>query len=461
MNSSIDNVFLQVWESAKLKLLKQIGHAAYHTYIVLIEPAEIYENNIILTVPSKYILDTINKRYKTKIQDAIKSISNTDYTVSFIVIDNSSQTAPTTAKNSKVAESKQTPANKATASSGIDKKTTISINPNLTFDNYVIGDNNRMAQAAAIAVANTPGTTYNPLFIYGGVGLGKTHLLHAIGNKALSSNHGLNIIYMTSEEFINLYVQHLTAGKMEALRNKVRKADIFMIDDIQFIENKESYQEEFFHTFNALHSENKQIVLTSDRPPKNIATLTDRLKSRFEWGLTVDIQPPSLETRMAIINLKAEQRGVSFDPDVTLYLASIFQSNIREMEGQLTKLIVYSQVHKEPITQRLAEKLFGSIVRKEIDMDRIITVVGDYYGIGIDDILGSKRTANVSAARQVAMYLCRSLGNFTTTKIGNFFSGKKHTTVMHSVEKIEKELKVNSELRNELDEITNRIKRVV
>ncbi len=456
MQSSLDNVFLQIWESVKVKLSKQIGHGAYHAYIMLIEPYEVSGDNITFTVPSNYILEIVNKRYKAKIADALKTIANKSYNLSFVIL-NPNPDAGTAEQ--KKAKNKVT--TKPEASSNIDKRTVVSINHNLTFENYVIGDNNRMAQAAAIAVANNPGSTYNPLFIYGGVGLGKTHLLHAIGNKALSINPSLNIIYMTSEEFINLYVQHLTTGKMDALRNKVRKADIFMIDDIQFIENKESYQEEFFHTFNALHSENKQIVLTSDRPPKNIATLTDRLKSRFEWGLTVDIQPPSLETRMAIINLKAEQRGVKLDPDVILYLASLFQSNIREMEGQLTKLVVYSQVHQEPITQRLAEKLFGNIVRREIDMDRIISVVGSYYNIGIDDILGSKRTANISTARQIAMYLCRSLGNFTTTKIGNFFGGKKHTTVMHSVDKIEKDLKINEELRKDVEEITNKIKRVV
>lgn len=456
MQSSLDNVFLQIWESVKVKLSKQIGHGAYHAYIMLIEPYEVSGDSITFTVPSNYILEIVNKRYKAKIADALKTIANKSYNLSFVILNPNPDAG---AAEQKKAKSKVT--SKSETSSNIDKRTVVSINHNLTFENYVIGDNNRMAQAAAMAVANNPGSTYNPLFVYGGVGLGKTHLLHAIGNKALSINPSLNIIYMTSEEFINLYVQHLTTGKMDALRNKVRKADIFMIDDIQFIENKESYQEEFFHTFNALHSENKQIVLTSDRPPKNIATLTDRLKSRFEWGLTVDIQPPSLETRMAIINLKAEQRGVKLDPDVTLYLASLFQSNIREMEGQLTKLVVYSQVHQEPITQRLAEKLFGNIVRREIDMDRIISVVGSYYNIGIDDILGSKRTANISIARQIAMYLCRSLGNFTTTKIGNFFGGKKHTTVMHSVDKIEKDLKINEELRKDVEEITNKIKRVV
>lgn len=456
MQSSLDNVFLQIWESVKVKLSKQIGHGAYHAYIMLIEPYDVSGDSITFTVPSNYILEIVNKRYKAKIADALKTIANKSYNLSFVILNPNPDAG---AAEQKKAKSKVI--SKPEASSNIDKRTVVSINHNLTFENYVIGDNNRMAQAAAMAVANNPGSTYNPLFVYGGVGLGKTHLLHAIGNKALSINPSLNIIYMTSEEFINLYVQHLTTGKMDALRNKVRKADIFMIDDIQFIENKESYQEEFFHTFNALHSESKQIVLTSDRPPKNIATLTDRLKSRFEWGLTVDIQPPSLETRMAIINLKAEQRGVKFDPDVTLYLASLFQSNIREMEGQLTKLVVYSQVHQEPITQRLAEKLFGNIVRREIDMDRIITVVGSYYNIGIDDILGSKRTANISIARQIAMYLCRSLGNFTTTKIGNFFGGKKHTTVMHSVDKIEKDLKINEELRKDVEEITNKIKRVV
>lgn len=456
MQSSLDNVFLQIWESVKVKLSKQIGHGAYHAYIMLIEPYDVSGDSITFTVPSNYILEIVNKRYKAKIADALKTIANKSYNLSFVILNPNPDAG---AAEQKKAKSKVS--SKPEVSSNIDKRTVVSINHNLTFENYVIGDNNRMAQAAAMAVANNPGSTYNPLFVYGGVGLGKTHLLHAIGNKALSINPSLNIIYMTSEEFINLYVQHLTTGKMDALRNKVRKADIFMIDDIQFIENKESYQEEFFHTFNALHSESKQIVLTSDRPPKNIATLTDRLKSRFEWGLTVDIQPPSLETRMAIINLKAEQRGVKLDPDVTLYLASLFQSNIREMEGQLTKLVVYSQVHQEPITQRLAEKLFGNIVRREIDMDRIITVVGSYYNIGIDDILGSKRTANISIARQIAMYLCRSLGNFTTTKIGNFFGGKKHTTVMHSVDKIEKDLKINEELRKDIEEITNKIKRVV
>jgi chromosomal replication initiator protein len=336
------------------------------------------------------------------------------------------------------------------------------LNPKYTFETFVIGASNRFAHAAAVAVAEAPAKAYNPLFIYGESGLGKTHLLHAIGHYAMGLFHGARVRYVSSEEFTNDFINSIRDGKAEGFRRRYREVDVLLVDDIQFLENKEQTQEEFFHTFNTLHNANKQIVISSDRPPKQLITLEDRLRNRFEWGLLTDVQPPELETRIAILRKKAAQERLNVPNEVMEYIASKIASNIRELEGALIRVTAFASLNRQGVDLALAEVVLKDLIPDsqgpEITAATIMAATASYFGISLEDLCGSSRSRVLVTARQVAMYLCRELTDLSLPKIGQHFGGRDHTTVMHADRKIRSLMAERRSIYNQVTELTNRIK---
>ncbi|MEU8540143.1 chromosomal replication initiator protein DnaA [Streptomyces sp. NPDC048717] len=338
------------------------------------------------------------------------------------------------------------------------------LNPKYLFDTFVIGSSNRFAHAAAVAVAEAPAKAYNPLFIYGESGLGKTHLLHAIGHYARSLYPGTRVRYVSSEEFTNEFINSIRDGKGDAFRKRYRDVDILLVDDIQFLASKESTQEEFFHTFNTLHNANKQIVLSSDRPPKQLVTLEDRLRNRFEWGLTTDVQPPELETRIAILRKKAVQEQLNAPPEVLEFIASRISRNIRELEGALIRVTAFASLNRQPVDLGLTEIVLKDLIpggedsAPEITASAIMAATADYFGLTVEDLCGSSRSRVLVTARQIAMYLCRELTDLSLPKIGAQFGGRDHTTVMHADRKIRALMAERRSIYNQVTELTNRIK---
>ncbi|MGW1883468.1 chromosomal replication initiator protein DnaA [Streptomyces sp. NPDC001970] len=338
------------------------------------------------------------------------------------------------------------------------------LNPKYLFDTFVIGASNRFAHAAAVAVAEAPAKAYNPLFIYGESGLGKTHLLHAIGHYARSLYPGTRVRYVSSEEFTNEFINSIRDGKGDAFRKRYRDVDILLVDDIQFLASKESTQEEFFHTFNTLHNANKQIVLSSDRPPKQLMTLEDRLRNRFEWGLTTDVQPPELETRIAILRKKAVQEQLNAPPEVLEFIASRISRNIRELEGALIRVTAFASLNRQPVDLGLTEIVLKDLIpggedaSPEITASAIMAATADYFGLTVEDLCGSSRSRVLVTARQIAMYLCRELTDLSLPKIGAQFGGRDHTTVMHADRKIRALMAERRSIYNQVTELTNRIK---
>ncbi|MEO3751696.1 chromosomal replication initiator protein DnaA [Streptomyces sp. B6B3] len=341
---------------------------------------------------------------------------------------------------------------------------TARLNPKYLFDTFVIGASNRFAHAAAVAVAEAPAKAYNPLFIYGESGLGKTHLLHAIGHYARSLYPGTRVRYVSSEEFTNEFINSIRDGKADAFRKRYRDMDILLVDDIQFLASKESTQEEFFHTFNTLHNANKQIVLSSDRPPKQLITLEDRLRNRFEWGLITDVQPPELETRIAILRKKAVQEQLNAPPEVLEFIASRISRNIRELEGALIRVTAFASLNRQPVDLGLTEIVLKDLIpggqdtAPEITADAISAAVADYFGLTVDDLAGASRSRILVTARQIAMYLCRELTDLSLPKIGQHFGGRDHTTVMHADRKVRAMMAERRSIYNQVTELTNRIK---
>jgi len=336
------------------------------------------------------------------------------------------------------------------------------LNPKYLFETFVIGSSNRFAHAAAVAVAEAPAKAYNPLFIYGESGLGKTHLLHAIGHYARSLYSGARVRYVSSEEFTNDFINSIRDGKGEGFRRRYRDVDILLVDDIQFLENKEQTQEEFFHTFNTLHNANKQIVISSDRPPKQLVTLEDRLRNRFEWGLITDVQPPELETRIAILRKKAAQEGLAAPPEVLEYIASKISTNIRELEGALIRVTAFASLNRQPVDLSLAEIVLKDLIPDNADPEitaaTIMAQTAAYFGLSMEDLCGSSRSRVLVTARQIAMYLCRELTDLSLPKIGQQFGGRDHTTVMHADRKIRSLMAERRSIYNQVTELTNRIK---
>jgi chromosomal replication initiator protein len=336
------------------------------------------------------------------------------------------------------------------------------LNPKYTFETFVIGSSNRFAHAAAVAVAEAPAKAYNPLFIYGDSGLGKTHLLHAIGHYAQSLYHGVKVRYVSSEEFTNDFINMIRDGKQDGFRRRYRDVDVLLVDDIQFLENKEGTQEEFFHTFNTLHNASKQIVISSDRAPKRLVTLEDRLRSRFEWGLITDVQPPELETRIAILRKKAVQEGLNAPPEALEYIASRISTNIRELEGALIRVTAFASLNRQSVDLQLAEIVLKDLIPEaqgpEITAATIMGQTASYFGLSIDDLCGTSRSRVLVTARQIAMYLCRELTDLSLPKIGQQFGGRDHTTVMHADRKIRSLMAERRSIYNQVTELTNRIK---
>ena len=332
------------------------------------------------------------------------------------------------------------------------------LNPKYTFDTFVIGNSNRFAHAACVAVAESPARAYNPLFLYGGVGLGKTHLMHAIGHHIITQKKDAKVVYVSSEKFTNELINSIKDDRNEEFRNKYRNVDILLIDDIQFIAGKERVQEEFFHTFNALYEDKKQIIISSDRPPKDIQPLEDRLRTRFEWGLIADISNPDYETRMAILKKKAQLDNIIIDDDVLVNIATHIDTNIRELEGALNKLIAYSTLSNSPITIELSNKAISDVVshhNKVLSIEYIQEVCAKYFNVTVEDLKGSRRSADIAFARQVAMYFCRDVANLSTPKIGLAFGKRDHSTVMHGCNKIANEIKENTNTKLIVETVKN------
>ncbi len=345
---------------------------------------------------------------------------------------------------------------------GAPRPTQARLNPKYTFETFVIGSSNRFAHAAAVAVAEAPAKAYNPLFVYGDSGLGKTHLLHAIGHYAQSLYHGVKVRYVSSEEFTNDFINMIRDGKQDGFRRRYRDVDVLLVDDIQFLENKEGTQEEFFHTFNTLHNASKQIVISSDRAPKRLVTLEDRLRSRFEWGLITDVQPPELETRIAILRKKAVQEGLNAPPEALEYIASRISTNIRELEGALIRVTAFASLNRQSVDLQLAEIVLKDLIPEaqgpEITAATIMGQTASYFGLSIDDLCGTSRSRVLVTARQIAMYLCRELTDLSLPKIGQQFGGRDHTTVMHADRKIRNLMAERRSIYNQVTELTNRIK---
>jgi chromosomal replication initiator protein len=347
-------------------------------------------------------------------------------------------------------------------SPGLPRPAQARLNPKYTFETFVIGSSNRFAHAAAVAVAEAPAKAYNPLFIYGDSGLGKTHLLHAIGHYTQSLYHGVRVRYVSSEEFTNDFINMIRDGKQDGFRRRYRDVDVLLVDDIQFLENKEGTQEEFFHTFNTLHNASKQIVISSDRAPKRLVTLEDRLRSRFEWGLITDVQPPELETRIAILRKKAVQEGLNAPPEALEYIASRISTNIRELEGALIRVTAFASLNRQTVDLQLAEIVLKDLIPEaqgpEITASTIMGQTASYFGMSIDDLCGTSRSRVLVTARQIAMYLCRELTDLSLPKIGQQFGGRDHTTVMHAERKIRSLMAERRSIYNQVTELTNRIK---
>ncbi|MBS5996015.1 MAG: chromosomal replication initiator protein DnaA [Clostridium perfringens] len=435
MDAQLNNL----WEQALNIIKGEISEISFNTWIKSCTPISISDNILKLSVPNEFTKGILDTRYKDLLIQALKIVTSRKFKIEFYL--------ESDLEEEKENEEKQKE----------EKK----LNPKYTFQSFVIGNSNRFAHAASLAVAESPAKAYNPLFIYGGVGLGKTHLMHAIGHYILQENPKAKVVYVSSEKFTNELINAIKDDKNEEFRNKYRKVDVLLIDDIQFIAGKERTQEEFFHTFNALHEENKQIILSSDRPPKEIPTLEDRLRSRFEWGLIADIQPPDFETRMAILKKKADVEGLNVPNEVMVYIATKIKSNIRELEGALIRIIAYSSLTNRDVSVDLASEALKDIISNKesapVTVKTIQESVANYYNLRIEDLKSQRRTRNIAYPRQIAMYLSRKLTDMSLPKIGEEFGGRDHTTVIHAYEKISENLKTDEGLQSMINDITKKL----
>jgi chromosomal replication initiator protein len=439
----------EIWEKTLNIIKGELTEVSFKTWIKSAVPISYNNETIRLGVPNDFTKEILDTRYKDLIANAVQLICSKKYDIDFCIL--SEETAEIQTKS--IQEAKK--------QIQVSEEMSAILNPKYKFDSFVIGNSNRFAHAASLAVAESPAKAYNPLFIYGGVGLGKTHLMHAIGHYILHSNPKAKVVYVSSEKFTNELINSIKDDKNVEFRNKYRNVDVLLIDDIQFIAGKERTQEEFFHTFNALHEANKQIILSSDRPPKEIPTLEDRLRSRFEWGLIADIQPPDFETRIAILKKKADVENLNISNDVMVYIASKIKSNIRELEGALIRIVAYSSLTNKEIGVDLATEALKDIISnkqtRHITIDLIQDIVSSYFNLRIEDFKSQRRTRNVAYPRQIAMYLCRKLTDMSLPKIGEEFGGRDHTTVIHAYEKISEGLKTDEALQNIVNDISKKI----
>ena len=457
------NIVAEKWDEIihKLKIEYGLSNVSFRTWI---EPLEVYnvsDSTVYILVPLKSSVDYINQKYLLPFQVCIAEITGQEFEVKFITVDDS--------QNINVKNQDDTYKKNATQNSVFEQA---NLNPKYTFDTFVVGGNNNFAHAASLAVSESPGEIYNPLFLYGGVGLGKTHLMHSIAHFILEKDPTKKVLYVTSETFTNELIEALKSGKtsggnelaMTAFREKYRNIDVLLIDDVQFIIGKESTQEEFFHTFNHLHVSGKQIIISSDKPPKDIETLEARLRTRFEWGLIADISSPDYETRMAILRKKEELDGLQkyhISNEVMQYIATNVKSNIRELEGSLNKLIALHKLKNEEINIMLAAEALKDIVspnkNRQITPELILEVVSEHFSVSIADLKSGKRNANIANSRQIAMYLCRTMTDTPLKSIGIMLGGRDHSTVSHGVDKVTEDIKTNEALNNTIEIIKKKI----
>jgi chromosomal replication initiator protein len=457
--------------------------SSHRAWVTASQPVTIHENTAIVAVPDDFTRSQLESRLRPRLEDGLSELLGQSLRLAVTVdttlarpdapppadvdrVDDHSLAALTREQAPAIAETLRpldgAPATLAVSPTAAATARETRLNPKYIFETFVIGSSNRFAHAAAVAVAEAPGKAYNPLLVYGDSGLGKTHLLHAIGHYVRSLFTGSRVRYVSSEEFTNDFINAIRDDRASAFQRRYREVDVLLIDDIQFLEGKIQTQEEFFHTFNTLHNANKQIVITSDRPPKRLEALEDRLRNRFEWGLITDVQPPDLETRIAILRKKAATERLTAPPDVLEFIASKIQTNIRELEGALIRVTAFASLNRQPVDLTLAEIVLKDLIPEgaepEITAAVIIAQTAAYFGLSIDDLCGSSRSRVLVTARQIAMYLCRELTDLSLPKIGQQFGGRDHTTVMHADRKIRQLMAERRSVYNQVRELTNRIK---
>jgi chromosomal replication initiator protein len=432
------------WAQALTEIKKQIGVQNFETWIAPIHFVSRNKNEVVLEVPNKFFRDWLTEHYVSQLEDVLSSSARLPVRVVFQV----NEKAAKLPHPEKAAKRDDRERDKPQRANNLVAK--------YTFENFVIGASNQFAHAACVAVANQPGDNYNPLFIYGGVGLGKTHLVNAIGHQATAQRPGLKVVYLSSESFMNELIASLRRDKMDDFKRKFRNVDILIVDDVQFIAGKERTQEEFFHTFNSLYESHKQIVITSDKFPKEIPGIEDRLRNRFEWGLIADIQPPDMETRVAILQKKAEVESVQLPHDVAIFLASHIDSNVRELEGSLTRLGAFASLTKATISVDLAKDVLRNTLngaKREITVENIQKTICDYFNIKLGDLKAKRRTQNIALPRQVAMYLCRKHTENSFPAIGDKFGGRDHSTVIHASKTIERKMKEDPHMQTTIEKL--------
>ena len=444
------------WTTVKEAVRREysLSDISYHTWVEPLEFHNVVNDVVSIIIPSDqaHALNYISSKYKSFFQVTITEMFDHPYDINFILEKDVKAEEP--------AENEMAVPNQIYGINYEDAH----LNPKYKFDTFVVGSNNKFAHSASLAVAESPGEVYNPLYLYGGPGLGKTHLMHSIGHFILEQDPDKKVLYVTSEEFTNEVIESIRSGNataMTKLREKYRTVDVLMIDDIQFIIGKESTQEEFFHTFNALQTQGKQIILTSDKPPKEMETLEERIRSRFEWGLMADIGVPDYETRMAILRKKAESDNFDIDDEVLSYIANNIKSNVRELEGALNKLLAYNNLVHIPITMDIAEKELSNIITpdkpREITPQLIIEVVSEHYHISVDQMISKTRSSDVAKPRQIAMYLCKNMTESPLDTIGSLLGGRDHSTIIHGIKKVTEEYEKNETTRNMIETIKKKI----
>jgi chromosomal replication initiator protein len=467
----------QIWQAALGDLQLQLSRSEFDTWIKETTLVDLADNQAIIGTPNIFAREKLEGRYVNPIRDTLHTILGYPVNVQVVIGTNGDPTADSdngdgdppkvigyNARSNGQNGNGYGPSRMHSSNAQqleLPTPRTAMLNPRYTFGSYIVGSSNRLAHAACMAVAEHPASAYNPLFLYGGVGLGKTHLLHAIGNYALDENPEVNVLYVSSEKFTNDLINAIRRQNTEEFRLRYRNIDVLLIDDIQFITGKEATQEEFFHTFNTLHGAGKQIVISSDKPPKAIVTLEERLRSRFEWGLIVDVQSPDVETRTAILRGKAESLNVRVPDEVIDFVAHRIQSNIRELEGSLNRVVAFANLNRQPITVELASTALSELLensrRQRITNEAILDAVSKYYGIDIKILKGRQRSRNIVVPRQVGMYLMREETESSLVEIGNVLGGRDHTTVLHGCEKIAEDVNTDSRLRADVLEIRNRL----
>jgi chromosomal replication initiator protein len=436
----------QTWQSVLGQLQMEMPRASFDTWVRDTKPVAYQDGMLTVGVRNAYARDWLENRLASTVNRLLFGITSSTVDVKFIV---SGMEADQMAD-----ESSPLPKLQPVMASEQPVRS-LSINPRYVFETYVVGSGNRLAHAACLAVAEKPARAYNPLFVYGGVGLGKTHLLHAIGNACLQ--RGLNILYVSSEEFTNDMISSIRTHTNQAFREKYRSADVLLVDDIQFIAGKESTQEEFFHTFNTLHGQDKQVILSSDRPPKSLVTLDERLRSRFEWGLIVDIQPPDLETRLAILRSKAERAGRQISDEILESIARRVQSNIRELEGALNRILAFADLSGTSLTPNLVEVALADLLpqKRNISPAKILEAVADSERVSVEDLIGQNRSAKIAIPRQLAMYILRQYNELSLPQIGELLGGRDHTTVMYATRKVDEDEKLRNRAKKIWDNLNH------